>query len=89
MPPVTRLGDIGSGHAGFPPTAVTEGSDNVFVNGKSVARLGDKIKEHGHLRKISKGSGTVFINGKPVARLGDPIDCGGFLLQGSGNVFAG
>ncbi len=96
MPAITRLGDMGSGHAcHFPPTPSIEASTNVFVNGKGAVRLGDAYGPHActscpkpsHSRALSAGSPTVFINGRPAGRIGDAIDCGGAAAAGSGNVY--
>lgn len=96
MPAITRLGDMGSGHAcHFPSTPSIEASANVFVNGKGAVRLGDAYGPHActscpepsHSRALSAGSPTVFINGRPAGRIGDAIDCGGTAADGSGNVY--
>jgi uncharacterized Zn-binding protein involved in type VI secretion len=83
------VGDIGSGHDGYPPTPVTSGSGTVKIDGKAVARLGDPLAPHDkpkhpmHGRSIAAGSSTVKIDGKPAARVGDSITCGGVLIGGS------
>lgn len=94
MPPVCRLGDIGSAHASFPETDVIETSNNTTVNSLGVHRQGDAIREHGspspspvHPRKLASGSGNTFVNSKQVSIIGSPIDCGGFMVTGSGNTF--
>ncbi|TRW98449.1 uropathogenic specific protein [Paracoccus sp. M683] len=96
MPAAHRKGDIGSGHAcHFPPTPATDGSPDVFVNGRSVMREGDSFAAHAcvsghapaHGRALAAGSPTVFINGKPAGRKGDSISCGGTAQTGSGDVF--
>ncbi|WP_406735845.1 type VI secretion system PAAR protein [Thioclava sp. GXIMD4215] len=95
MPASTRLGDIGSGHDGFPPTPATAASGDVFVNGQGAVRQGDSYAAHSkpkhppHGRSLAGGSGTVFINGKPAGRVGDAISCGGSAASGSSNVFIG
>jgi len=93
MPPISTIGDAGTGHGCFPTTNVISGAGSVFINGKPVARLGDDLEPHAgscpakkHPRKIAAGSGNLFVEGKPVARIGDPIDCGGALAKGSPNV---
>ena len=88
--PSSRLGDIGSGHGKCSPTPVTSGSDDVMINGKPAARMGDSLAPHcKHGRSIGEGSSTVSINGKPAARVGDAIVCGGKLSTGSDNVTIG
>ena len=95
MPKAARLGDIASGHGCFPPSPITSGSGDVFINGIPAARVGDSAAPHGckdcppHGRNIAAGSATVFINGRPASRIGDAISCGGSISAGSGNVFIG
>lgn len=70
---------------------VIEGSPNVTVNGKLVARVGDAAicSKHG-LTSISSGSGTVSANGRKIARIGDPCACGASLVDPvSPNVSSG
>lgn len=76
MPPSTRLGDIGSGHAcHFPPTPSIEASPDVNIDGIPAVRQGDAYAPHAcptcpappHPRSLSGGSGSVYINGKPAA----------------------
>ncbi len=91
MTGAVRKEDRTSGHGSFPPQDVMEGSPNVFVNGKPVARVGDKVNSHtdglgSHDGSISQGSPNVFVNGKPKARRGDSVSCGGTLVDGSSNV---
>ena len=93
MPCIARMGDIGSGHGSFPDTPIISGSNNAFTNGKPIARQGDPLEPHGsptpsppHSRSVASGSANIFINGKPMARIGDPVDCGGLIVQGSGNA---
>lgn len=88
------LGDIGTDHNGFPPTPVTAGSPDVFIDGKPAARVGDPLAPHSkpkhppHPRSIAAGSSTVFVNGKPLAITGGAVDCGGVTI-GSGTVVVG
>lgn len=95
MPKIARVGDVSTGHDACPPVPITEGSPNVFINGKPVARVGDPFAVHSckvhppHIGHIASGSSNVFVNGKPVARVGDPVTCGGSIAQGSDNVSAG
>ena len=46
MPAVVRLGDICTGHGCWPPRQNIEASQNVFVNGRGVHRLGDAWAVH-------------------------------------------
>jgi len=83
------VGDIGTDHDGFPPTAVISGSSTVIVDGSPAARQGDALAAHSkpkhppHPRSIAGGSSTVMIDGKPAARSGDAVDCGGVLVGAS------
>ena len=91
---VVLLGDLGTDHEGFPPTPVINGSPDVFIDGKPVARVGDQLAPHSkpkhspHPRTIASGSSTVFINGLPVATTGGAISCGGVTI-GSSSVVVG
>jgi len=95
MPQASRLNDIDTGHACFPPSNVIAGSGNVIINGLPAARLTDPLAAHGcgrctpHARNIAAGSSSVFINGLPSTRVGDAINCGGTMATGSPNVNVG
>lgn len=71
---------------------LAEGSGNVFVNGKSLVRKGDRVESHGRSNhsapKMVEGSSNVFCNGKPVCRKGHKASCG-HQATGSSNVFIG
>nr|WP_043140639.1 type VI secretion system PAAR protein [Aeromonas bestiarum] len=89
-----KVGDIGTDHDGFHPTAIIAGSPNVFIDGIPAARVGDPLAPHDkpnhppHPRSIASGSSTVLINGKPAALTGGAVDCGGVII-GSGTVVIG
>ncbi len=91
---IVLLGDLGTDHAGFPPTPVIAGSPDVLIDGKPVARVGDPLVPHTkpkhptHPRTIAAGSSTVLINGIPAAVTGGAISCGGVTI-GSGSVVIG
>ncbi|MBO0664504.1 PAAR domain-containing protein [Jiella sp. MQZ9-1] len=98
MPAAHRRGDLGSGHGcHFPPSPATGGSENVFVNGRPLMRVGDSYAPHAcvaghagpHGRALAEGSRSVFVNGRKAGRLGDAIDCGGTAASASSNVFIG
>lgn len=84
-----------TGHETWPARVTSEGSPNVFVNGKGVHRLGDGWPVHCnslgecHAGTTSKASTTVLVNGRGVARVGDSISCGGSIATGSSNVLVG
>lgn len=94
MPPVTRLGDMSTGHDAFPPRPSTSASGDVFVEGIAAHRVGDSWAVHCnpvpvcHPGVLAAGSGTVFVNGLAVGRIGDPISCGDTVATGAGTVFA-
>ncbi len=89
-----KVGDIGTDHDGFHPTAIISGSPDVFIDGIPAARVGDPLAPHDkpnnppHPRSIASGSSTVFVNGKPMAITGSAVDCGGVII-GSGTVIVG
>lgn len=92
MPAVTRLNDLGSGHNSFPTHPSITDSPNVFVNGIGVVRIGDVYAIHSdghnsHSGNLAQGSPNVFANGIAIGRIGDLISCGGFVLEGSPDVF--
>ena len=94
MSAVVRLGDICSGHGCYPPRPNDEASEDVFVNGDGVHRLGDHWIVHCcdgdcHDGEADEGSDTVFVNGLPVVRIGDAVSCGSIAAQGSFNTFFG
>lgn len=97
MPSVVRIGDISTGHPHcYPPTPAISGSNNVFVNGIAVNRVGDSWATHGacpdhspHSGVSASGSSTVFCNNLSICRVGDSISCGDTMASGSPNVFAG
>ena len=88
------VGDIGTDHDGFPPTPIIEGSQDIIIDNKPAARVGDKLAPHAkpgsppHDRSIATGSSTVFFNGKPAALTGSEVGCGGVIIGGS-SVFIG
>ena len=105
MSAVGRRGDeakVGADSHGCPLCPHTargpasEGSPNVFVNGRSVLRVGDRGKHSSccgpNTWEAAKGAPAVFINDLPAHRQGDAVEhCGGRgrLIQGSADVFVG
>ena len=92
---VTRVGDADSVHCSGMVRAA--GSGNVFCNGISVSRQGDKNTVHlkpgnpcpPHSASISSGSSTVKVNGKGCGRIYDGLSGCTSVAAGSPNVFAG
>lgn len=37
------VGDIGTDHDGFPPTPIIEGSQDIIIDNKPAARVGDAL----------------------------------------------
>ena len=74
-------------HGGY----VIASDNSTIVNGKAVARIGDKVLcyKHGQSEIISAGKNKVTSNKKQIARIGDKTKCGAKLLGGSMNTFAG
>src|SRR5690554_2502478 len=66
---VVLLGDLGTDHEGFPPTPVINGSPDVLIDGKPVARVGDQLAQHSkpkhspHPRTIASGTAKTHTNG--------------------------
>lgn len=95
MPAVTRLGDLCTGHADWPPRPSIEASSTVKVNGIGVVRVGDAYAIHCnsepecHGGVLAAGSATVYVEGRQLGRIGDPVSCGSSVAQGSHNVFCG
>ena len=79
--PQARLGDKSS-HGG---TIIT-GSLTTMVNGRPVARMGDKhvcpIPGHG-VTPIVTGSLKTTTDGRPNAGMGDTTGCGATIVGGS------
>ena len=46
MPAAARLTDIGSAHACFPDSTITQGSPDAIINGLAAARKGDTGAAH-------------------------------------------
>jgi uncharacterized Zn-binding protein involved in type VI secretion len=96
MPAVARRGDRGVPHcSGY---TIANGSNDVNINGRPAARVGDSSTGHlrpggrncvGHTASISRGSNTVNVNGRAIARIGDPLAGCTSVGQGSPDVFAG
>ncbi len=93
--PIARIFDMTSGHHGYEPTKIISGSSNVVANNRPVARQNDEVLKHKrpntpyHNRHIMGCSTVTIVNSRGVGRIGDSIDCGGLIVQGSGNVSKG
>lgn len=69
---------------------IISGCSTSFINGRAVARIGDKVRsECGHEGIIISGSGTAMFEGRGHARLGDQFkgDYTGEIITASGDGF--
>lgn len=88
MPALAGAVSPTTGHADFPPTTVTGGSNKVFVQGKPVLSQDNLIHithcnpDTCHSGTLASGSEKVFVEGSPAARIGDPITCGDTIAGG-------
>ena len=95
MPKVAVIGSLTAGACNSPPTVITQGSPDVFVEGVSIGIVGSPIVPHKrynskkpHGGSVSSGSPNVFANGIPIARVNDPISCGDKIAKGASTVSA-
>jgi uncharacterized Zn-binding protein involved in type VI secretion len=65
------------------PGVITGGADNVMVNGKPAARVGETPR----VGSIDEGVPNVFINSKPATEIGNRTGCGGTVAGGATGVF--
>jgi uncharacterized Zn-binding protein involved in type VI secretion len=95
MPAASRKGDLTSGHACFPPTAITGSVNKTFINSILASVIDVSVATHScgktvHAgRTVSSGSSKVIIEGKEATRIGDSVNCGDTIGQGSNNVIFG
>lgn len=76
------LGDKHSGGG-----SVINGSPHTDIDGKPIARVGDKAvcPRHKGIFPIITGDNTLIIDGQAVARHGDKLACGCSLISGQQN----
>lgn len=76
------LGDKHSGGG-----SVINGSPHTDIDGKPIARVGDKAvcPRHKGIFPIITGDNTLIIDGQAVARHGDKFACGCSLISGQQN----
>lgn len=90
---IIRQGDLSAdGGAHSPGKSSLNYSDNVFVSGKGVVRVGDTYGQshgsHNHpMGQALVGSPNVFANGRAIHRSGDAINCKDVGGIGSLTVF--
>lgn len=96
MAAAARQGDAGAAHCSS--YTIATGSENVFIDGKPVARNGDSSTVHQkpsgnkcvpHVSQIIANNSTVFVNGRPIAVVGDRLSECTQIVQGSETVFIG
>jgi len=83
----TRLGDT-TCHGGV----ILGGSENVIIDGKPAARLGDlhSCPNPGHtINVVCSGYSNILINGRPGAAVGEFCVCGASITSGSSTVLYG
>ena len=75
-------------HGGY---VIANDKTTITVNGKIVAKIGDKVLcfKHGKTEIIASGNNNVLSEIKQIARIGDKTKCGAKLLGGSMDTFAG
>lgn len=69
---------------------IISGSGDSFIDGRAVARIGDKVRSNcGHEGIIISGSPDAFFNGLQHARLGDQFkgDYTGLIISASTDGF--
>lgn len=68
---------------------VIQGSAESTVDGKPMARIGDKVtcpkRGHGSVTVVATGDPTCIVDGQPAAREGDKTACGAILLSSQSN----
>lgn len=96
MAAAARKGDAGAAHCSS--YTIATGSEDVFIDGKPVARNGDSSSVHQkpsgkkcvpHVSKIVASNSTVFVNGRPIAVKGDRLSECTQIVEGSDSVFIG
>jgi uncharacterized Zn-binding protein involved in type VI secretion len=83
--PVSRLGDITTGHGCYSPSTGVTSAKTVFANGLPVHQVGNTFTPHTcgqdvHPDVLVGGSAKVIVEGQPVSRLGDALAPGGALM---------
>jgi len=74
-------------HGGY----ILPSARNIFANGKSVARVGDKVfcLIHGITEIVGDKKSTLYGGKKRIARVGDKTKCGATIIGGSYNIYSG
>lgn len=100
MPAISKLGDMSTGHEGFPPTPmVTTPVVKTYVNGilAGVAdpqcqfvehHMGSTVHPQQDRYPIPAPGNKTYIEGYPIARIGDSLHDGDAIAEGSSNSFS-
>jgi uncharacterized Zn-binding protein involved in type VI secretion len=92
---IARVGDMTSGHDGYPGTPIITGSKTMFCDGKAIACVGDICAEHDkskgsrHTPVITGGSSFFTVDGRSVAMVGSEVsgNCSSANIIISGSDF--
>ncbi|MCX4160654.1 MULTISPECIES: DUF6531 domain-containing protein [Paraburkholderia] len=79
-----------SQHMGSDCGEIKTGSDDVYFEGKKVARVTDLVacEHHSSMpQPIVDGSKTIFINNLPLARIGHETHCSGKINSGRNSIW--
>lgn len=98
MPCIALVGDMSTGHGGFPPTAMKSSPvSKTEINGKKPGVVDPSCKFAEHklgrtthpetIRYPTAGSSKTTIEGYQIARIGDSLSDGDTIAQGSSNTF--
>ena len=96
MPAAARKGDAGIPHCS--PYVIATASQDVIINGRGAARIGDVSTVHlipggrrcgSHTAAIVRGSSSVLINGRPAATVGSGLANCTSVATGSADVIIG
>lgn len=93
--PVTRIGDITTGHGCYAPSTGVTSALTVRANGLNVHCVGDMFTPHTcgndvHSDFLVEGSSKVLAETRPISRLGEALAPGGARMAvASWTVFAG
>ena len=99
MPGLSKLGDMSTGHEGFPPTPmVTTPVSKTYVNGVLAGVADPQCQFATHSRgntvhpqdiryPIPAAGNKTYIEGFPIAKIGDSLNDGDAIAEGSSNSF--
>lgn len=89
MPPVTRLGDLCTGHGCWPPRPSIEGEARFTSTGIPVHLQSQAWAPHTcpaipetHASVLAVGAPRFTVGGRQLGRIGDPVACGSMVATG-------